>query len=345
MQLPAWNPSHVALLFAAVVFGLAVWAEWLHARRSAALGRLAFGPTGVPRRWTKAVPGLRVIAGTLLAWGLVILTLAPSEAINTTGTDAAEPPPEEIKRVILLLDVSPSMAISDSGENRKLERRQRVLQVVEGIFPRIAVANTRFSIIAFFTSARPVVVDAYDTAVITNVLDNLPLVWAFEPGKTNVIEGLRATAEMARDWAPNSTTVILCTDGDTVDFSQIPKLPRSISQVQIFAVGDPVVGTFIDGHDSRQQAGVLRRLAAELRGSYYDVNTRHVPSSALTELAVAPPKPAKLEFSLKDLALGAIAIGATLFALLPILLEYFGCAWNAERELPVNLSQSRELAA
>lgn len=345
MELPAWNPSQVALLFAAVVFGLSVGAEWRHARRSAALGRLAFGPTGEPRRWTKAVPGLRVIAGTLLAWGLVILTLAPSEAINTPGTEAEEPKVEDLKRVILLLDVSPSMAISDSGENRKLERRQRVLQVIEGIFPRIAVANTRFSIIAFFTSARTVVVDAYDTNVITNVLDNLPLVWAFEPGKTDVIQGLRATAEMARDWTPGSTTVIICTDGDTVDFSQIPKMPRSISQVQIFAVGDPIVGTFIDGHDSRQQAGVLRRLAAELRGSYYDVNTRHVPSSALTELAVAPPQPKPLEFSLKDLALGAIAIGAAIYALLPILLEYFGCAWNAERELPASVALPREVAA
>jgi Ca-activated chloride channel homolog len=346
MPMANWNPNHVALLLAAVVFGLSAWAEWIHARRSAALGRLAFGPTGQPRGWTKVTPLLRVAAGTLLAWGLVILALSPSDAIDTTGTDSDESAPEDLQRVILLLDVSPSMAIVDSGEKRDLERRQRVLQVIEGIFPRISVARTRFSIIAFFTSARPVVVDSYDTAVITNVLDNLPLVWAFEPGKTNVIEGLQATADMARDWAPKSTTVILCTDGDTVDFSQIPKMPRSIRQVQIFAVGDPVVGTFIDGHDSRQQAGVLRRLAAELRGSYYDVNTRHVPTSALADLAVNPPKPARPGWTLKDLALGAIAIGALTFALLPLLLEYFGCAWNAERELPVRLREAaRELAA
>ncbi|WP_254513722.1 vWA domain-containing protein [Anatilimnocola floriformis] len=343
MPIAAWSPNFVALLLAAVVFALSAWAEWIHARRSAALGRLAFGPTGEPRSWTKAAPLLRVVAGSLLAWGLVILALSPSEALSTTGAEADEPAPEDLQRIILLLDVSPSMAISDSGENRNLERRQRVLQVVKGIFPRISVARTRFSIIAFFTSARPVVVDSYDTAVITNVLDNLPLVWAFEPGKTDVIKGLQATADMARDWAPKSTTVILCTDGDTVDFSQIPKMPRSVSQVQIFAVGDPVVGTFIDGHDSRQQAGVLRRLAAELRGSYYDVNTRHVPTSALTELAVNPPKPAKLGFTWKDLALGAIAIGATILALLPLLLEYFGCAWNAGRELPA--SRPREMAA
>jgi Ca-activated chloride channel homolog len=327
------SANAVAVLLAALVLILAVWAERIHARRCRAVGRLAFGPTGEPRGWTRCVPLLRVVAATALAWGLMILTLSPNEALDTTGAEKDEIPAEDLQRVILLLDVSPSMAISDSGENGDLERRQRVLQVVEGIFPRISVARTRFSIIAFFTSARPVVVDAYDTAVISNVLDNLPLVWAFEPGKTDVIAGLQATADLARDWTPNSTTVILCTDGDTVDFSQIPKMPRSINQVQIFAVGDPVVGTFIDGHDSRQQSGVLRRLAAELRGSYYDVNTRHVPTSALAELAVTPPKPAKLGLTLKDLALGATAIGAALLAVIPLLLEYFGCMWNADREL------------
>jgi Ca-activated chloride channel family protein len=329
------NPNTIALPLAAVVLLFSAWAERIHFRRSLAVGRLAFGPTGAPRPWTRSVPFLRVAASTALAWGLAILFVSPTEAIETTGAEAQETAPEDLQRVILLLDVSPSMAISDSGENRDMERRQRVLQVIEGIFPRISLGRTRFSILAFFTAARPVVVDAYDTAVIRNVLDNLPLVWAFEPGKTDVIAGLEGAAEMARSWPPKSTTLILCTDGDTVDFSQIPKLPRSIHQVQIFAVGDPVVGTFIDGHDSRQQSGILRRLAAELRGSYYDVNARHVPTSALAELAVTPPPPAKLGLSWKALALIAIAVGAALFGAIPLLLEYWGSAWNAERELPV----------
>lgn len=328
------NPNYVALPLAVIVLLCAAWAERIHARRSRAVGRLAFGPTGEPRRWTRAVPLLRVVAATALVWGLAILAVSPSEPLDTTGNENDAIMPEDLQRVILLLDVSPSMAIVDSGPNRDLERRQRLLQVIEGIFPRISLGRTRFSIVAFFTTARPVVVDAFDTEVVRNVLDNLPIVWSFEPGKTNVIEGLKTAAEMARDWKPKSTTLILCTDGDTVDFSQIPKLPTSIHQVQIFAVGDPVVGTFIDGHDSRQQAGILRRLAAEMHGSYYDVNTRHVPTSALAELAITPPKPQRLQWSWKDLALGAIGLGAFLFAAIPPLLEYFGCAWNAERELP-----------
>lgn len=340
------NPNLVAAPVAALVFLLAVWAERIHSRRVRAVGRLAFGPSGEPRSWTRAVPLLRVVAATALAWGFTILLVAPSESIDTTGAEAeVEALPKDIQRVILLLDVSPSMSIADSGPDKDIQRRQRVLQVIEAVFPRISLGRTRFSLIAFFTSARPVVVDASDTAVVRNVLDNLPLVWAFEPGKTNVLEGLKAAADMARDWTPKSTTLILCTDGDTVDFSQIPKLPRSIHQVQIYAVGDPVVGTFIDGHDSRQQAGILRRLAAELHGSYYDVNSRHVPTSALADLAFEPPRPTGRDWSWKDFALAAVALGASLLVVIPIALEYFGCGWNAERELPQPFGRRRGATA
>lgn len=328
------NPNYFAVPIAAVVLLAAVWAERIHARRVRAVAWLAFGPAGAPHRWTRAVGPLRIVAASLLAWGLTILAVSPTVPLDTTGNTSDEVQPEDLQRVILLLDVSPSMAIKDSGPKHDLERRQRVLEVVEGIFPRISLGRTRFSIIAFFSSARPVVVDAYDTAVIRNTLGNATLVWAFEPGKTDVIAGLQAAAEMARDWTPKSTTLILCTDGDTVDYSQIPKLPSSIHQVQIYAVGDPIVGTFIAGHDSRQKVEILRRLASEMGGSYYDVNTRHVPTSALAQLAVAPPQPARRGLSWKDLALIAVAVGAVILAVLPLLLEYFGAAWNADRELP-----------
>lgn len=328
------NPNVFAVPIALVVLLLAVWAERIHGRRTRAVAWLAFGPTGRPRPWTHFAPPLRVVAATALAWGLTILSVSPTEGIDTTGDTTAETKPEDLQRVILLLDVSPSMAIKDSGPNRDKERRARVLEVVEGIFPRISLGRTRFSIIAFFTAARPVVVDAFDTAVIRNVLDGLPLVWAFEPGKTDVIAGLQGACDLARDWTPKSTTLILCTDGDTVDFSQIPKLPPAIHQVQIYAVGDPIVGTFINGHDSRQKVEILRRLASEMGGMYYDVNTRHVPTAALAQLAVSPPLPPKRGLRWKDLALIAAAIGAAILAILPVLLEYFGAAWHAEHELP-----------
>jgi hypothetical protein len=226
------------------------------------------------------------------------------------------------------------MNITDAGEKRDKRRRDRILEVADGICSRIALGRTRFSVVAFFTSARPVVVDTMDVAVVRNMLDSLPLIWSFAPGETQLLEGVRAAGELARNWPPESTTLLICTDGDTADFNRIPQLPRSIHKVDILAVGDPLVGTTINHHDSRQQAGILRRLAAELHGSYYDVNTRHVPTSALTELAHVPPQPAKLGLGMKDIALILVAVGALILILIPMALEYFGSRWHAERELP-----------
>ena len=353
------NPNVVAVPLGICFLALAVLAEWLHARRCRAVGRLAFGPSGSPRAWTHAAPALRALSAGFAAWGLAVLLLSPAEALDAESDAAEVQEPEDLQRVVLLLDVSPSMAISDAGPNAdsKVTRRERVRDVVDAIFPRIALGRTRFSVVAFFTSARPVVVDASDVAVVRNVLDSLPIIWAFEAGKTNLIEGLKGVEELARAWPPKSTTLLICTDGDTTDMSQLPKLPRSIHQVKVLAVGDPIVGTFIDNHDSRQQAGILRQLAAELHGSYYDVNSRHLPTTALTDLAFTPPPPADRPLSWKDWALAAVAISACVLVLLPIALEYGGAQWNADFELPslspvvldrqssVETSQRREDAA
>jgi Ca-activated chloride channel family protein len=332
------NPNAVAVPVGLAVLFLAALAERLHVRRCRAVARLAFGPSGSPRGWTRAVPALRVLAAGAAAWGLALLALAPTEPLDaavetsTTAVDIAD-----LQRIILLLDVSPSMNIVDAGPEGDLRRRDRIRDVVEAIFPRIALGRTRFSIVAFFTSAAPVVVDASDVNVIRNALDSLPLIYAFEPGKTDLVAGLNSVAELARDWPPQSTTLLVCTDGDTVDFSQIPKLPRSIKQTKLLAVGDPLVGTFIDNHDSRQQAGILRQVAAELRGSYYDVNVRHLPTTALSDLAESPPPPPNRAWSWKDAALVAVGLAAVLLTLIPLALEYYGCRWNAEAELPAPL--------
>lgn len=336
----------IAIAAALAATGLAAIAEWLHARRCRELSRLVFGPAGGPRAWTRVVPALRTISCGCLAWGLTVLAMMEPQAHHDRSVDLATPSEgTETQRVVILLDVSPSMNIADSGPEKDKRRRDRILDVTDGILSRIALARTKFSVIAFFTSARPIVTDASDVAVVRNVMDNLPLVWSFEPGDTDVLSGLQAAADLARDWPPNSTTLLLCTDGDTTDFSRVPQLPRSFRQVDILAVGDPATGTLIHNHESRQQAGILRQLARELRGRYYDVNTRQMPTAALTELAYVPPPPPKLGLSLKELALLAILIGATLLTIIPLALEYAGSAWNAARQLPVPQATATENAS
>jgi len=330
------HPNQIAIPVALVVLILAALAEHWHARRTRAIARLAFGPAAGPRPWTVVVPPLRVVSAAALAWGLTALVLIEPQLVALPGAGKDGTVDDaDLQRVMLLLDVSPSMNIVDAGREKDLRRRDRVLEVVEGIFSRIALGRTRFTVVVFFTSARPVVIDASDIRVVRNSLDNLPLIWSFAPGETNLFEGLRVASELSKDWKPKSTTLLICTDGDTVDFSKVPTLPRSIHKVEILAVGDPNVGTFIGNHDSRQQAGVLRRLAAELHGSYHNVNTHHVPSSALEELATVPPEPAGVGLQLKDVARLAVLLGAIALTLIPILLQYFGAAWSAQREMPL----------
>lgn len=337
----ASNDYAIAVAF--VVALLTALAETWHHRRSQSVARLAFGPAGQPRKWTRAVPVLRVVSMSLICWGLVVLATLEPQLLGDVGSSTSDKiDPADVQRVVLVLDVSPSMNIVDAGIDQKLRRRDRVLEVVEGILSRIALSRTRFSVVVFFTSARAVVVDATDINVVRNILDSMPLVWSFEPGETRLLDGVRAASELARDWPPKSTTMFLCTDGDTVDFSQIPKLPRSIRDVEILAVGDPVVGTLVGSHNSRQEAAILRRLAGELGGAYHNVNTRHLPSKALADLARLPPPPASPDWQIKDLARIAVTIGAVFLTLIPIALQYFGCGWNAERELPQRMIECIE---
>src|SRR4051812_28020818 len=109
------NPNVFAVPTAIVVLVAAVWAERIHARRSQAVAWLAFGPEGRPRPWTRMTGPLRIAAATALAWGLTILAVSPITALDTTGNVTEETRPEDLQRVILLLDVSPSMAITDAG--------------------------------------------------------------------------------------------------------------------------------------------------------------------------------------------------------------------------------------
>jgi len=106
---------------------------------------------------------------------------------------------------------------------------------------------------AFYTDAKAVVIDTFDMEVVRNALDDLPLDLAFEVGKT---ESSKASAvrRTRQTWQPDSTTLVVVSDGDTVPDSGMPEMPRSIQRTIIVGVGDSRTGTFIDGHQSRQDS-------------------------------------------------------------------------------------------
>lgn len=307
---------------------LAALGEWLHARRCRAVRRLAFGPAGEPARWTALAPWLRVASVGLLSWGLLTLFLIqPRSARSETLL-----PEGGYRHLVVALDVSPSMQLKDAGPQKQQSRAARAGEVLMSLLQRIALDQIRVSIVAFYTGAKPVVVDTFDMEVVNNVLNDLPVSVAFDPGKTSLIDGVRAAADLARPWQPASTTLVIVSDGDTIPDSGLPELPRSIAQVLVVGVGDVRSGLYIDGHQSRQDAATLRQLAVRLRGDYLDVNEKHLPSGQLAALAAALPLRDAADRGRRELALAAVTAGAIILAGLPIGLALAGAPWQALRQ-------------
>jgi len=329
MTLPdiSTDAAGLALWVATGTAVCAVLAEWWHSRRIRRVGRLAFGPLGQARVWTRCAPPARVLALTAMAWGLVTLFFIRPRTANYDQI-----PEGGYRHLIIAWDVSPSMQLDDGGfdmgKQKKRTRSQRGAKVLLSLFERIALDQVRISIIAFFTGAKPVVVDTHDLNVVKNILDDLPLDRAFDPGKTSVISGIEESVKLATVWEPGSTTLLVVSDGDTVPDTGLPDLPPAINKVLVAGVGDPRRGVFIDGHMSRQNSRVLRQLARRLGGEYVDVNDVQIPTSQLAELAGVRNLVDPGEKGRREIALACVATGAGLLALLPAGLAFFGSPWH-----------------
>jgi Ca-activated chloride channel family protein len=235
------------------------------------------------------------------------------------------------RHLVIALDVSPSMQLQDAGPQKKQTRAARGGEVLMSLLQRIALDQIRVSIVAFYTGAKPVVIDTFDMEVVNNVLNDLPVAVAFDPGQTSLLDGVREAAAIAKPWAPASTTLVILSDGDTIPDSGMPELPRSIASVLVVGVGDPRTGLYIDGHQSRQDASTLRQLAGRLRGEYLNANEKHLPSDQLTALAAALPLRDTADKGRRELALSAVAVGSTFLAGLPVMLALAGAPWQALR--------------
>jgi Ca-activated chloride channel family protein len=316
----------IAAYAALTVLALAALAEWLHARRSRRVARLAFGPSGKAREWTRAVPSARVASLGLLGWGLTTLYL-----LDPRGARPQKTPEGGYRHLIIALDASPSMQLRDGGPDRQKTRAQRASELTMSVLERTMLEQVRISVVAFYTGAKPVVVDTYDLGVIKNILDDLPLDVAFDPGKTKLFDGLREASELAKSWKTGSTTLLVVSDGDTVPDTGMPALPQSISKVLVVGVGDSRAGKFIDGHQSRQDSATLRQLATRLRGAYHDGNEKFLPSDLLAGLSKTVPLRDSAKKGRRELALVAVAAGSGLLATLPIALALAGSSWQAGR--------------
>jgi Ca-activated chloride channel family protein len=317
----------LALLAAALLLG--ALAELLHARRVRHVAELAFGPSRRPAAWARSAPVLRILAGGALAWGLATLLLVEPRKHEADGTRRIEA--SDWRHVLLVLDVSPSMLLADAGPERKSSRMERARSVLESLFRRVPLELHRITVIATYNGAKRVVEDTTDFEVVRNILSGLPMQHAFQPGRTRLFDGLEEAAEVARPWNPDSTTLLVVSDGDTVPPAGMPRMPASIDDVLVIGVGDPTVGKFIDGRQSRQDVPTLRQLAARLGGSYWNGNELQVPSADITRMAAWAGADPFERLTRREYALLACATGASLLAFLPLLLHFLGTRWRPGR--------------
>ena len=298
-------------------------AELLHARRCRRLARLAFGPSRRPSPWARSAGALRTAAAALLVWGLVSLLFVPPKVRN-----AELVPDDERRHLLIVYDVSPSMRLEDAGPDREQSRRARAADVIASVFKRTPMDQFLTSVIACYTDAKPVVEETKDLEVVRNIFDDLPLDHAFEGGETDLFAGIAAAAEVAHPWVPRTASLVLISDGDTVPTTGMPELPVSINEVLVIGVGDPRTGSFINGGQSRQDASMLRQIAARLGGTYHDANEKQVPSDLVARLTLIPEESPFETLTRREYALMAVAVGSTALALLPLLLHYAGTRWR-----------------
>ena len=309
------NPALIGIL----VSLLAAAAEWLHIRRVRPVRYMLFGRKGKPAAWVKAAPLVRVAACGLLAFGITTLL----KVDGRKGADAGLTRKDPDQHLIIALDVSPSMQIKDAGPDGKTPRNTRASDVMRSVLNRLDTNRVRVSIVAFYSSAKTVVIDTADMNVVQNILADLPMSHAFSPGKTNMYSGVREAIKLAKPFAAGSSTLIVISDGDTLPDSELEAMPPSIADVMILGVGDPFRASPVADTASRQDTASLKQLAARLRGTYFDGNVGHLPSGILGELAMLSQEPPG-GVGQRTLGLMAVGFGGSMLAVLWPALAWYG---------------------
>ena len=305
------SASLALLALAAVALG-----EWIHARHVDAASVLAFGPSGRPRRWTRVAPAVRTLSAALFVWGSATLALSPSSTITIDRTTS--------ERLLVLMDVSPSMYLEDAGSTEPVTRLSRARSTLRAILDRTA-PEVPISVGAFYNELKPIVVDTTDRNILENVCNRLPLTQAFtgQRAKTNLTGSLAAAFEMIEPWPLKSTTIVLLTDGDSVPSKGLPATPRSVSDLVVLGFGSNV-GRLIDGHSSCQQIADLTALAHRTDGTYLDCNAADPPPELLRRLAGGGGSDPRYAKTRERMARLAIVTSSLLLAALWILLPWLG---------------------
>ncbi|MFT6863697.1 MAG: Ca-activated chloride channel family protein [Akkermansiaceae bacterium] len=327
----------IPILVAIATALLATGAELLHTGRVKKVRYLAFGPDGRFSALSILAPILRILFLGSLTWALTTLFLLEPKA-HRAEVKTVEP--KERRHLLLVLDVSPSMKLQDSGEDSGLSRTERASGLVQSLLKRTTDDKLHITMVAVYNGAKPVVQESRDPEVILNFLDGMDMSSVFPVGKTRLFDGLEEAAKIAKDWPPNSATLLLVSDGDTVPATGMPKMPPAIDGVLVMGVGNPTKGSMIDGRQSRQDVGALQQIATRLGGHYHDGNARHVPTSILNDLGSLKTNEDGLKLTLREYALIIGVTSALALALLPIFLYFFASPFKPGSDTHSNSSKT-----
>ncbi|HET6574067.1 MAG TPA: vWA domain-containing protein [Fimbriiglobus sp.] len=330
----------VAELIAVAVVVVAAAAEVLHFWRVTRAAPLAFGPNRGMIALAAAAGVLRPAALGAVAWGLATLLILSPKSYKT-----GEVKENEYRHLVLVLDVSPSMQLEDAGPTGKQKRAERAADLIQSFFERVQAEKYKTTIVAFYTSAKPVVLDTTDREVVRNILVDLPMRHAFKSGETNIFAGLEEGAKIAKPWPPGTAVLMIVTDGDTVPATGMPKMPASIGHnVVIVGVGNPNTGKPISGHNSRQDVSTLRQTATRLSGVYHDGNDKMLSTELVSRVDERAAPMDKDKMGPREYALLAVGVGTAVLALLPALLTLIGTGWTPGRrksQIPSTKFQTR----
>jgi Ca-activated chloride channel family protein len=199
--------------------------------------------------------------------------------------------------------------------------------------------QTRITMACFYSDAMLLCKEVSDRELIWNFADNLPLHIAYKPGKTSLMKSLNTAGGYIKDLPRKSVTFLVLTDGDTLPASGLNPMPSAVSDVLIVGVGSSTRGTFIDGHQSRQDNAQLAQVARRLGGQFHDGNSKQIPSSLLRQLTAPDERGDKFQISLRTTAIITLAAGVSVLCLLPLLLEAFGSGWKQPERAPTTKAE------
>ncbi len=306
-----------ALLWAAGAALVTFLAETFHARRIARASGLLQANSARPAAWTRRLPHLRTALAALLAWALALLAQAPPSLSQERGA------PRE-RHLVVLLDVSPSMLIRDAGEAGTETRAARAAHLLTDLLNRIPGSGVRHTLAAFYDAPQLLIQNSTDRNLLQYMASELPLHILYKPAKTDLLQSLNQLPALLPEMPYRSASLVVFSDGDTVAQTGLHPLPNAFTEVLVVGVGKVGGGTFIDDHNSQQDAASLGTLARRLKGRYADCNQRPLPADALAELRAPERSRGLLDEDWIRLAKVLAVVASAGFCLLPLCLQRWG---------------------